>query len=59
MKNKFFSTNGLSLSKNDIFFEFTKEAKVKRIKSLGCSHFIDDLPEILEMIDSNINKIFL
>ena len=57
-KNNFFSTKGLSLSTNDIFFELTKEAKVKRIKDLGCSHFIDDLPEILKMIDSNINKIF-
>ena len=57
-KNNFFSAKGLSLTENDIFFELTKESKVARIKSLGCSHFIDDLPEILKMIDSKINKIF-
>lgn len=31
----------------DVFFEHTKEAKLARIKSMGCTHFIDDLPEIL------------
>jgi hypothetical protein len=30
-----------------VFFERTKEAKLARIKSIGCTHFIDDLPEIL------------
>ena len=57
-KNNFFSPEGLGLTKNDIFFEQTKESKIERIKSLGCSHFIDDLPEILKMIDSKITKIF-
>jgi hypothetical protein len=31
------------------FFELTKQEKVKRISSLGCSHFIDDLPEFLRL----------
>ena len=30
-----------------MFFELTKEAKVARIGGLGCTHFIDDLPEFL------------
>ncbi|SDT85522.1 HAD family hydrolase [Desulfobacula phenolica] len=32
-----------------IFFELTKEEKVKRIFNLGCTHFIDDLPEFLTL----------
>ncbi len=32
-----------------ICFELTKEEKVKRIAKLGCSHFIDDLPEFLRL----------
>lgn len=30
-----------------IFFELTKEAKLRRIAAIGCDYFIDDLPEIL------------
>lgn len=30
-----------------IFFASTREAKIDRIKSLHCTHFIDDLPEVL------------
>jgi hypothetical protein len=30
-----------------VFFELTKQAKLARIESLKCTHFIDDLPEIL------------
>jgi len=32
---------------SDIFFELTKDDKIKRISDLKCSHFIDDLPEFL------------
>jgi hypothetical protein len=28
-------------------FEDTREAKLERIRALGCSHFVDDLPEFL------------
>lgn len=31
------------------FFELTKENKIKRISDLGCSIFIDDLPEFLSL----------
>ncbi|MFA5906910.1 MAG: hypothetical protein WC836_23475 [Desulfobacula sp.] len=33
----------------DVFFELTKEEKVKRIGQLNCSFFIDDLPEFLAL----------
>jgi hypothetical protein len=30
-----------------VFFESTREEKIARIQSLGCTHFIDDLIEVL------------
>lgn len=33
----------------ETFFELTKENKVKRISELGCTVFIDDLPEFLTL----------
>ena len=33
----------------DVYFESTKKEKVERIKQLGCSHFVDDLPEFYGM----------
>lgn len=33
----------------EAFLEPTKEAKVSRIAELGCTHFIDDLPEFLTL----------
>ena len=56
-KNLFFENSGINLSSENIYFEITKEAKINRIENLGCTHFIDDLPEILEMINPNIKKI--
>ena len=56
-ENDFFSVNGLGMSKDKVFFELTKEAKINRVKVLGCTHYIDDLPEILIMLDNNITKI--
>ncbi len=40
----FLSTLGLSSA--DVFFESTRQEKVARISALGCTHFIDDLPEV-------------
>jgi hypothetical protein len=37
----------VDLPVDDLFFEESKEAKMARIKSLGCDVFIDDLPELL------------
>jgi hypothetical protein len=39
------------------YFELTKEAKVARIVALGCTHYVDDLPEILAMLPDGIEKI--
>lgn len=35
------------ISSRQVYFELTKEEKIQRIVSLQCTHFIDDLPEIL------------
>lgn len=38
------------LDEADIFLEPTKEAKSDRIRRCGCTVFIDDLPEFLELV---------
>jgi len=47
------------ISSRNVYFELTKEEKIQRIISLKCTHFIDDLPEILlaDGIPGNITKI--
>ncbi len=37
----------VGLGREHVFFELTKQAKLQRIASLGCTHFVDDLPELL------------
>lgn len=37
----------IGLRSDCIYLEETKEAKLKRIGELGCTHFVDDLPEFL------------
>ncbi len=56
-KNEFFDHNGLNLSRDKVFFEETKEKKVARIQELNCTHYIDDLEPILEMIPEQITRI--
>ena len=53
----FHSEEGLGWSEDQVFFELTKEEKVARIVALGCTHFVDDLPEILSMLPDFIEKI--
>lgn len=43
----FFDPNGIGLPRDQVFFELTKEAKLRRIGDCECSHFVDDLPEFL------------
>jgi hypothetical protein len=43
----FFDPARLGLTREAVFFELTKPAKLERITALGCTHFIDDLPEFL------------
>jgi hypothetical protein len=35
----------------NVFFESTRQAKIDRIRSLGCTHFIDDLDEVFNEPD--------
>ena len=39
---------------SNVFYENTIENKIKRIKDLKCSLFIDDLPNILELLPKEI-----
>lgn len=57
--NNFFNENGLALSKENVFFEATREAKIRRIRDLGCTHFIDDLREVFEepLFPNDVRKI--
>ena len=42
----FFDSNGLGFLRDQVFFESTRDAKIARIRALGCTHFIDDLEEV-------------
>jgi hypothetical protein len=53
----FHAASGLGWSKDDVFFELTKEAKVARMLALRCTHCVDDLPEILDMLPDSVEKI--
>jgi hypothetical protein len=44
-KNGFFDRRRFGLTKQSVFFETTRKAKIARITSLDCTHFIDDLEE--------------
>ncbi|MCX7412421.1 MAG: aminoglycoside phosphotransferase family protein [Planctomycetia bacterium] len=46
-RHGFHDAEGLGLPMERVFFEETKEAKLARVAELGCTHFIDDLPELL------------
>ena len=43
----FFNDPAIPLSREDVFFESTREAKIRRIRDLGCEVHIDDLEELL------------
>jgi FMN phosphatase YigB (HAD superfamily) len=43
----FFDPVRIGLPHAEVFLELTKQAKIDRIAALGCTHFIDDLPEFL------------
>jgi len=53
----FLAAKGLAWSESQIFFELTKEEKVARILALGCTHYVDDLPEILAMLPARVERI--
>jgi hypothetical protein len=45
--NGFFDPQRIGLSRSEVFFELTLPSKLARIHAAGCTHFIDDLPELL------------
>jgi len=57
--NHFFKADGLGLERNQVYFEVTRLLKIERLRSLGCTHFIDDLEEVFleKTFPSGIEKI--
>ncbi len=55
----FHSADGIALSADRVYFEETKQAKLERIASSSCTHFIDDLPEFLSeaSFPANVQRI--
>ena len=47
-RHGFHDADGIALPPDRVFLEETKEAKLRRIAQLGCTSFIDDLPEVLD-----------
>ena len=43
----FLGSTGNGIGRQAIYFELTKQEKLQRIRTSGCDHFIDDLPEFL------------
>jgi 2-hydroxy-3-keto-5-methylthiopentenyl-1-phosphate phosphatase len=39
--------DGLGFQESDVFFCETREEKVQKMKEIRCTHFVDDLPEVL------------
>ena len=56
-KHKFFSKDGLGWEYSQIYFEKTKEEKIAKIKALGCTHYVDDLPEIIKALPESLKGI--
>lgn len=44
--NGFFDPAGFDLTPDHVSFAATREAKVRRIAEIGCTHFVDDLVEV-------------
>ena len=57
IKKNLISNSNIKITQKDIFFEDTIENKVIKIKEEKCDIYIDDLPEILNLLPSKINKI--
>lgn len=47
------------LTPRQLYFELTKQGKLERVAQVGCTHFIDDLPEFLAEPDfpTNVERI--
>jgi hypothetical protein len=57
--NDIFHGGAFTLERQDIFFETTRNEKIKQISQLNCTHFIDDLLEVFDepLFPSNVKKI--
>ena len=55
----FHDPDGIALQPGQIHFEETRAAKLARIAAEGCTHFIDDLPEVFDEpgFPSQVNRI--
>jgi hypothetical protein len=55
----FFREGGYNIPEQNVFFESTRAEKLARIAALGCTHFIDDLEEILDdpQFPPNVSRI--
>ena len=56
-KNILNQISNTNFSKSDIFFENTIKDKIKKIQELSCDIYVDDLPEILNLLPNKIQKI--
>ena len=56
-KNILESYSNINLDLLDIHFEDSIEKKIEKIQKLNCDVFIDDLPEILNLLPNNIQRI--
>ena len=59
--NRFFDPSGLGIRGENVYFEGTRRDKIDRIRSLSCTHFIDDLAETFLEPDfpANVEMILL
>ncbi len=55
--NIFSQVSNIFFSKKDIFFQNSVEEKIEKIKDLKCDVYVDDLPEILDLLPNKIQKI--
>ena len=57
-KYGFFEESGLGWNHEDVFFESTKGEKIEKIKQLRCTHYVDDLEEILISLEADVEKLW-
>jgi len=56
-QNNFFHGKDKKWLKNHIFFETSLLKKINRIKKIKCNVFVDDLPEVLDLLPNSIIKL--
>ena len=56
-EKKIIGLKNFQIKEDNLYFENTIDDKLKRIEMIGCNYFIDDLPKILQGVNSRIIKI--